>query len=96
MIFSSRNILAETQSQKDLMETLATRHNYDIDKLYGNLGTRPAAVNATAMEMIKATSRGDAELYYPPVFGISTRLFVVIRSLCPSLLLMADNPFLKD
>ena len=78
------------------METLATRHNYDIDKLYGNLGTRPAAVNATAMEMIKATSLGDAELYYPAVNGISPRVIVAIRSLWPSLFVFDESLFSKD
>ena len=53
-------------------------------------------VNATAMEMIKATSRGDAELYYPPVNGISLRLFVAIRQLWPSLFYIDQSAFLKD
>ena len=86
----------DTQAQKDLVEALSTRHNYDIDKLYGTLGMRPADVNATAMEMIKATSRGDAELYYPPVNGISPRVAVAIRSLWPSLLVYDESLFLKD
>ena len=85
-----------TDAFHSLVDTLATTHGLDIDKLRSHPGFIAADVNATAMEMIKATSRGDAELYYPPLFGISTRLFVFVRSLYPSLLLVADNPLLKD
>ena len=78
------------------MEALAQHHNYDLDKVRAVPGAAPVDVNVTAMEIIKATSRGDAELYYPSVNGISGRVAVVVRSLWPSLLHVDEEAFLKN
>ena len=88
--------LTGTKAQREFLEALAQHHNYDIDKVLAVPGAVPVDANVTAMEMIKATSRGDAELYYPSVNGISGRVSVVVRSLWPSLLHVDEEAFLKN
>ena len=50
------------------------------------MGGKAHDVNDTAMAIIKATSRGDPELYYPPFYGVSPKVVSVIRSIHSTLL----------
>ena len=78
------------------MDAIAKVHGVDKDKFYSTPGKNPVEVNETTMQMITATSRGDAELYYPPVYGISSRLGVLIRNIWPSLVHYDEAAVLTD
>ena len=57
----------------------------DIEKLKSNLPS-PANVNDTALEIIKAISRGDRELYFPRyMYGVYTWFIPIIRHIAPSI-----------
>ena len=87
-----------TDAQKELIGQLADTHNYDTDKVnsvlsnYGGFG-----VNDTAMEIIKATSRGDVDLYFPRYFGVNAlKLVSIVRSIWPTLLDISPDMLMKD
>ena len=75
---------------------MVKHQNYDMDTLRSVPGMTGVNVNTTAMEVIKATSRGHAELFYPPILGINTRFFAVARNLWPSLLNVDEKIFMKN
>ena len=68
-----------------MTELFAKTHDYDIDKMLAMLGGAAHDVDNTAMIVIKAMSRGDAELYHPPMLYMNPKVFSVIRSIRPTL-----------
>ena len=77
------------------MQGMVKHQNYDMDTLRSVPGMMGVDVNTTAMEIIKATSRGYAELFYPPILGINTRFLAVMRNLWPTLLQVEEKTFIK-
>ena len=56
----------------------------------------PADLSETVMRIIKATTRGDRELYYPDVAGIDSWYIPILRHIFPGLIEADISQFKQD